>query len=515
MTEPGAGRLAEVLGALSLTTDLADGFRPEQAVRATVVAVGLARAMGIEGPALADVYWTAILRFLGCTGFATEEGFYGAGDDIGLRRTMGGLDGGNPSASLPAVVRGVGAGRPLVPRARGLVGMLAPGVAGRHHAAQCDAGQHLARRLGVGDGVVGALGEVFARWDGAGFPAGLGGDDLCLPVRVVTVAEQAALHLDRGGHEAARGVVQARAGGWFDPEVANAALGAWDEVVGPLDDDSGAWDRYLDAEPEPHARLGAAALDRACDAFGRYADLKSAWRLGHSPGVAELAAAAGAAAGLDDEACTRLRRAALVHDIGVVAVPNLVWDKPGRLGPAELEQVRLHAYWTERVLARTPLLAELAAVAGAAHERPDASGYPKGLPGAALAQEARILAAADTFRAMSEARPHRPALAPAAAAEQLAQDGGAGRHDLAAVRAVLDAAGESGPRVRPTHPAGLSEREVEVLRLVARGASNKEVGRALGITAKTAAHHVAHIYTKVGCQSRAGAALFAVDHGLL
>lgn len=507
-------RLAELIGALSITTDLADGYRPEQSLRTAVLATALGRAHGLEDGATADVYWAATLRFLGCTAFAHEETFFGAGDDIGLRRTMGELDGGNPAASIGAVVRGVGAGRPLGARVRGTTAMLHAPVAVAHHRAQCEAGQHLGRLLGLGAGVVAALGEAFARWDGGGHPKGRSGEEISEVARVVTVAEQVALHADRHGTDAALAMARHRAGGWFDPAVV-ASLSDCVDVVGALGRRS-AWDDYLDAEPRPHSHLTAAGLDRAAGAFARYADLKSTWTLGHSTGVGPLAEAAGRAGGLPADACARLRHAGLLHDLGRVAIPNHVWDKPGALNDAEWEQVRLHAYWSERVLARAPLLADVAAVVGGTHERPGGGGYPKGAGGPAVGQEARILAASDAFHALTEARPHRPACSRRRAADVLCADAAAGRFDLAAVRAVLDAAGEAAPAPpAPPTPAGLSDREVQVLRLVARGATNKDVARALGITAKTAAHHVAHIYAKTGCTSRAGAALFAVDHGLL
>ncbi|WP_209306270.1 HD domain-containing phosphohydrolase [Blastococcus sp. CT_GayMR19] len=176
--------------------------------------------------------------------------------------------------------------------------------------------------------------------------------------------------------------------------------------------------------------------------------------------------------------------------------------------------MRVQAYYTGRVLARPAALARIGAVAALTHERLDGSGYHRGLSGAAIPAGARILAAADAYRAMTEPRPHRPALSAKQAVAALRADVRAGRFAADAVDAVLAAAGESTPR-RRTGPAGLTPREVEVLALVARGASTRQVARRLGISPKTAGTHVERIYLKTGATTRSTATLFAVQHGLL
>jgi HD-GYP domain-containing protein (c-di-GMP phosphodiesterase class II) len=251
-------------------------------------------------------------------------------------------------------------------------------------------------------------------------------------------------------------------------------------------------------------------------AIGDVADLKSTHTLGHSGGVTALAVAAGERIGLDHSARMRLEVAALLHDIGRVGISNAVWERPGSLTRAEWEQIRLHAYHSERILAASEGLKPMAAIAGMHHERLDGSGYHRGAGARDIPLEARVLAAADAFEAMTHDRPHRAALAPEQAAEQLDIEVRAGRMDDAAVRCVVAAAGmESSGRPRPERPAGLSQREVEVLRLVARGLSNRQVAEALVVSPRTAEHHVQHIYDKIGVSSRAAAALFAMEHALL
>jgi HD-GYP domain-containing protein (c-di-GMP phosphodiesterase class II) len=215
----------------------------------------------------------------------------------------------------------------------------------------------------------------------------------------------------------------------------------------------------------------------------------------------------------DDERAT-LRRAALLHDLGRVGVPTAVWERPGPLRRSDWEQVRLHPYQSGRILERSAVLQPIAALAAAHHEKLDGSGYPRQVKGSELSTAARLLAAADCYQALTEDRPHRSAHSPVGAAEILLGQVTAGRLDAECVKAVLAAAGQQVPGRRLTRPAGLTEREVEVLRLVARGASNADIARELVVSRRTAEHHVQHIYGKIGVSTRAAAALFAMQHGL-
>jgi HD-GYP domain-containing protein (c-di-GMP phosphodiesterase class II) len=207
-----------------------------------------------------------------------------------------------------------------------------------------------------------------------------------------------------------------------------------------------------------------------------------------------------------------VRRTALVHDLGRVAVPARIWEKTDPLTVDDWEQVRLHAYHTERVLAQSPFLARLIAIAGHHHERLDGSGYHRGVGASSLDPLARLLAAADAYHAMTEPRPHRAALSPRDAAEILVEEAGAGRLASEAVAAVLGAAGHRSPSIE--RPAALTEREIQVVALLARGLQTKQIAHELGISAKTADFHIQNAYRKMGVSTRAGATLFAMQHGL-
>jgi HD-GYP domain-containing protein (c-di-GMP phosphodiesterase class II) len=246
--------------------------------------------------------------------------------------------------------------------------------------------------------------------------------------------------------------------------------------------------------------------------MGDFADLISSYFIGHSAAVAVLAADAAGRLDLAPRDVVAVRRAALVHDLGRVAVATSVWNKPAALTADEWEHVRLHAYHTERVLSRSRALAKLGSIAGAHHERLDGSGYHRGVGAPSLTMPARLLAVADAYRTMIEPRPHRAARSPEEAARALGEAASAGRIDPDAVAAVLEAAGAAVPKM--ARPAGLTEREAQVISMVAKGLQTKQVGHRLGISAKTADRHLQNAYAKIGVSSRAAAALFAMRHGL-
>jgi HD-GYP domain-containing protein (c-di-GMP phosphodiesterase class II) len=508
-------RLAELLGGLSLACDLTDGFAPEKVLRTVLVAMAIGARHGLSRADLHDLYYVTLFRYLGCTGFAHEEAHvYGAGDDIAVRRTMALADAGQPGFTLRRVARGIGKSGPPLEAARAVARLLGDGVAvGRHARAQCETSIHLARLVRLGDRVQRALAHVCERWDGKGEPARLAEGALDLVIRVYQVADVFDLTNTERGGEAAIEEVTRRAGRQFDPDIAETvardpkAILAAAATTRPFED-------FLAAEPEPHAVADADRFDDVAQAFAHLADLKSVYTLGHSSSVARVAASTARALAMTDDDTRLVRRSALLHDIGRVAVPNSVWDKPGAFSIAEWERARLHAYYTERILWQAPALRHAASIASAAHERLDGRGYHRALPASLSTLAGRVLAAADVYVALREPRPHREAMGAEAARRVLLEEARRGSLDAAVVRALLDAETGQAPR-RGAWPRGLSDREVEVLRLLARGRTNKEIASAIGVSPKTVQHHVAHVYEKIGVESRAAAALFATEAGLL
>jgi len=379
-----------------------------------------------------------------------------------------------------------------------------------HHA-------QLARLLGeqlqLSDDVLDALAAAYEQWDGRGWPGELSGEDVPIASRLAQLSEFVEVAHRVGGVDAVQKLAADRGGNQFDPRLAALMRTEADMLLAGVDTVS-TWDAVIDAEPALAVVLSAERFDAALEAIANFVDLKSPYLLGHARAVADLAAGAADQSGFDDVQTRALRRAGLVHGLGRLGVSNSIWDKPGPLGAGEWERVRLHPHLTERMLHQSPALAPLGSIAVQLRERLDGSGYPRGLSGAAISPAGRILGAADAYQAMLEPRPHRPRRATDEAAAELRVGVRAGRLDAEAVEAVLGAAGHRVTR-RREGPAGLTQREVEVLRLLARGLSNKDIARQLVISPKTVGNHVEHIYTKIDASTRAAAGLFAMRHGLL
>ena len=506
-------RLAELVAALSLGIDLGFGQPMEHVLRQCLIALRLAEALGLDERQRAVVYYTALLINVGCHSDAHEQAKW-FGDDIAVKSIK--YDHDPRSLRMAAAgMRFLGSGHPPLHRFRlglefALSGHREVDDMIVHHAAIA---RTMAQQLSLPDAVVEAIGAAYERWDGRGWPGELAGEEVPLASRVAQVAEFVEVANRLGGADAAKRLARERRGGDFDPALADLLEAEADMLLSGLDT-IGVWDAVIDAEPALAVVLAGDPLDAALLAIADFVDLKSPYFLGHGRAVGELAAEAGARLGLPAATVRLLRRAGLLHGLGRLGVSNAILDKPGPLGAGEWERVRLQPYLTERMLRQSEALAPVARLAVQHRERLDGSGCPRGLSGAALSREARVLAAADAYQAMREPRPHRPARSAEEAAAELRADVRARRHDADAVEAVLGAAGHRVPR-RREGPAGLTPREVEVLRLLARGLSNKEIAKRLVIAPKTVANHAEHIYAKIGASTRAAAGLFAMQHGLL
>ena len=503
-------RLAELVAALSLGVDLGFGQPMEHVLRQCLIALRLADRQGLPEHERVAVYYTALLINVGCHTDAYEQAKW-FGDDIALKATKY-EDGAHGALST---LRLLGSGRPPLQRVRTGVEFA---VSGRrrvadmitHHALMA---QSLARELGLPDAAADALGCAYEQWDGKGWPGRRSGAAIPPAARLAQFAEFVEVAHREGGAEAASELARRRGGRQFDPALAALIRDDAEALLEGLDAVA-TWDAVIEAEPALAVVLSGDRIDAALLAIANFGDLKTPFALGHAQAVAGLAEAAAERAGLPEDEARTLRRAALVHDLGRLGVSNAIWDKPGPLGPGEWERVRIAPYLTERMLSQSASLAPLGAIAVQHRERLDGSGYPRGLSGTAISRPARILAAADAYQAMGEPRPYRPPHSPVEAADQLRSDVRAGRLDADAVEAVLGAAGHRARR-RREGPEGLTPREIEVLRLLARGLSNRAIAEQLVISPKTVGNHVEHIYAKIGASTRAAAGLFAVRQGLL
>lgn len=496
-------RLAEVLGALSLATDIGTGRPLGHGARTCLIAMAIGEQMGLDHARLRSLFRVSLLKFLGCTADSTETAKAVGGDELGFNAAMGPVFFGSVPEMARAMVASVGKTKPLVRRGQLLVSAMTDTKSAREGlAAHCEVAAMLARRLDMGPEVIAALRHAYERWDGKGYPAGVSGDQISVEARIVAVAGDADL-LGAGAAE----TISRRSGKGYDPDVVDA----W-QAVGPTWAEAG-WGDTMNAEPKPIAYTDD--LDSALAIMADFVDLKSTWTRGHSRNVADLAMGAAVAAGLPESDVRDLGRAGLVHDLGRVGVENGIWDKPGKLSSFEWEKVMIHPYLTGRILDRCRALRGLETLATSHHERIDGSGYHHRWTGDQLSPAARILAAADVFDALRSDRPHRPALDWDEAVDAITQEVEASRLDPEAVAFVISGAGGDVDTPERTNPGGLTDRELEVLSLIASGLTNRAVGEALFISAKTVGRHVENIYSKIGVSTRAGAAIYAMEHDLL
>lgn len=506
-------RTAEVIAAACLATDLGMGFPFEHGLQATLVTCRLAERLAVGPETTAEAFYVSLLMYSGCTTDSDiAAGIFGGS----LTRSMTARQFGSTFESLGGVISALPDPDSGTLKSGLEIAARFPKAARfrrSHFTALCEVAMMLSERLGLPDEINGLFRYLTERWDGKGVLGRMAGDDIPVALRIVTAARDAAYQTMVGGEEHAARVIRDRAGHAFDPEVAMVLSDNASEILATGNDTPSVWDSVLDAEPGPHLTLDSGGVDRALGALGDFADMVSPSLVGHSSGVARLAGEAATGLGMTPAEVTRVRRAGLVHDIGRVAVHPRIWQKDSSLNADEWEQVRLHAYQTERVFNRSPFLAPVAAVACRHHERIDGSGYHRGLKGTTLEPASRLLAAADAFHAMTEPRDHRPPMPLAEAAELLREESSAGRHDGEMVAAVLRASGQQTSPVE--RPAGLTVRELQVIRLLARGLQTKQVARTLDISAKTADRHIQNAYRKIGVSTRAAATLYASEHGLV
>lgn len=494
-------RLVEPVAALSVATDHVRGQPPGQALYKTIIATRLAERLGLSTTARQTVYYATLLRAAGCTATSHEYSLHLGGDDVAVRFGGDAIDT-DDLDQLTLLLTKLGKG--------GMDPDDAMRVVADGSLADREAASRVVTRLGLGNDVSESVRRIFERWDGQGVPDGISGEEIPLATRISHVASVATMFAQARGRDEAARVVKQWSGRTLDPAIAGVFIDQANELLVCLDlPDS--WAAVLEAEPRPHKTVGDQHVDEICSVFGHFTDLKTPHLLGHSAHVARLAEDAARELGLPENDCVMLRRAGLLHDLGRVGISAGIWEKPAPLGPLEMEQVRLHPYHTERILERSSLLQPLARLAGLHHERLDGSGYFRGVSGASLDRPARILAAADACAELLEDRPGRFGVSPDVAALQLWKES----LDPEAVRVVLRVSGAKRIEGGRLKPAGLTRREVQVLRLLARGRTLKEIAEQLVISPSTAHTHAAHIYQKAGVSTRAGAALFAMEHGLL
>jgi len=405
--------LAKLIGALSYALDITEGQPPGHCVRCCLIGMRLGRALGLREESLWELYYTLLLKDVGCSSNAARICELYMTDDIAFKRDFKWVDG-----SFPQVARFVlghaGLGASLIDKFKVLLNSMRT----REEAAQelvttrCQRGASIARRLRFHERVAQGIHSLDEQWNGKGRPEHLLGDAIPIYSRIALLAQVVDVFHTSGGPEAALEEVQARRGSWFDPQLVDAlvALSAEDELWEMLKAPNLS-DLVFSAEPAlQKITVDEDYLDAVAAAFGEIVDSKSPYTAGHSGRVALYTDLIAANLGIGAERRRWLYRGALLHDVGKLGVSNAVLDKPGKLDAAEWEAVKKHAVFTEEILSRIPQFSELAVVAAAHHERLDGKGYPRGLSADAIARETRIITTADIFDAITAERPYRAAV---------------------------------------------------------------------------------------------------------
>ena len=519
-------RLGEFAATLALAQDNAFGQPLESQFRSCLLATwfcqeafcqkAFCQEAGFDPQVSRDAYWVALLRYLGCTGHAHEVATL-FGDEIAIRAQTLVHDAANPEEVIRDVIAFATAGRGPE-ESEQIVKMIHEGAhawAVHNFASGCEVTDMLLNRIDFGPGVRQALRFTFERWNGNGFPTHAKGEAIPLAMRLVHLTHDMEAIARLKSPEIALKIAADRRDRTYDPALVDIFLKHGQEWFDKLKH-AEPWTEVLALEPEPRRVLQGEELDKALLVAADFIDMKSPYMPGHSRRCADLCRDAARELRLPDEEATALWRAALLHDFGTTAVSNSIWDKPGALTRAERDRVELHPMLTEQMLRRSPALDALNRFASAHHETANGSGYHKRLPAESFDPNAGILVAAEVYAGLTADRADRPRFSDADAAAEIRGLVAQGVLDKRTANAVLVAAGHGESRSRrAANPGGLSDREIEVLRLAAKGLSTKVISEQLYISPKTADHHIQHVYTKIGVSTRAAAALWAMQNSVV
>jgi HD-GYP domain-containing protein (c-di-GMP phosphodiesterase class II) len=476
MPQPSDIAVDDAIRSLAFIGDLSMGRPTDHSRRTARLAATLARAAGADDEDVQAAHDVALLRWSGCT--ANAAGFAELlGDDVASREQM--------------------FAQTLRPLSAAEVRGIAP-LAEIH----CEISGDIAVQLRMGARVELGLRHIFESWDGRGTPGLLAGEAVPAVVYHVALASDLEILSRVHGLDAALARIAALAGQRYPRALAGLLCDSAADWLAQLDEDEPA------PPPAPERRV---PLTLVADV----ADLKLPWLAGQSRRVADCAQAAAALLGLDEAAGALLHRAGLIHGMGRAALPNHLWDKPGRLGDADRERIRLMPYWTFRAAGAIARLKAEAELASHAWEKQDGSGAFRGLAGAALSPAQRVLATSVALVALRSPRPWRPAHDADGAAQALRDEVARGRFDAEAAEAAIAALAGARPRTPARTAVALTGREADVLRRISLGESNKEVARALAISPSTVRTHVEAVLRKLECSTRAAATLKAFTMGLI
>jgi len=414
--------LAEILSALSFALDLTEGAVPGHALRSCVLGMRLAAELQLPSDQRASLYYSLLLKDVGCSSNAARLcQIIGGGDERQVKAGVKLEDWTRPNRPKASTLRLLWS--TVLPDAdpvRRAVGILRIGLTQHRNNEEvinlrCDRGAHILRKLGLGDVAAEAVRGLDEHWDGSGYPERRTGQDIPLESRILAIAQHLDVFASEQGPESAMKVLRERSGRWFDPELVrlvehlHAAGLLWAQALSGTPENE-TRQAAFDVAPDEVHQLEAADIDLICEAFADVVDAKSSFTFRHSLGVKGAAVSIAGQLGLSEERIRLVHRAALLHDIGKLRVPNSILDKPGKLDGPEWQVVQEHPRLTREILSRIDTFRELAAIAGAHHERLDGTGYPDRLGAQQLPLEARVIAVADVYGAITEDRPYRPGM---------------------------------------------------------------------------------------------------------
>lgn len=431
-------RLAEIVEALSKALDMTEGQPEGHCIRCCYIGTHIGRAIGLDDEALRDLYYTLLLKDLGCSSNAARICELYLADDLGFKRDFKLVDG-SLSQVLRFVIGHTGMQAGLAERFRSILNILQNGgeLSTELIQTRCQRGAEIARQMRFSEGVAQGILGLDEHWNGGGKPDGLAGAEIPLFSRIALLAQVIDIFHLSGGQKSALKEVTKRKGDWFDPSLVEAFI-----IVSKRPDfwqslsSSDLEAIVLASEPGQQAIMADDDyLDDIAAGFAKVIDAKSPYTSGHSDRVALFTDLIAEEMGIDFEARRLLKRAALLHDIGKLGVSNSVLDKPGKLGDEEWLQMKRHSEFSEHILSKIGAFADAALIGGAHHERLDGKGYPRGLSAEDIPMDVRIVSTADVFDALTADRPYRSAM-PIAKAIGILWEGAGQSHDPICIEAL-------------------------------------------------------------------------------
>lgn len=514
------GDLAELLCALSFATGLGFGGHIEHGLGSAAFGLEVADALKLSGEEHEAIFYGALLKDVACTACSSGIAAFFPDDEQIVLSDVILIDPSSISDMLGWLSKYLKPDVHFLSRVSKLLSFMAQcgPLVRETMRSHCEIAELFARQLGFPAHVQQTLRFQWERWDGKGMAYRLKGAAIPRTARVLHLAQVLDLMYRFGGPEAAQTIAQEKRGTRFDPEGVDAflALTQQADFWATLEQHSTQESLLARRPPTLADRPQEDQVERVCKALADFADLKISDTWHHSRLAAEIAEGMGSCLGLEANELTRLRRTALVHDVGKVAVPVAILAKGEKLSSNEWETYRLHTYYTQRILERVEALQELASAAAAHHEWINGQGYHRQLCGEQIPFHGRILAVANTYVKLLHKQESQPD--PAEVLHQMRPLVGEQFDPTCyeALVALITGAGSASktPR-RPQKVGNLSERESEVLRLLAQGQNTPQIAHTLAISKKTVEHHLAHIYSKIGVMSRTAAVVYAVQQGLV